>query len=519
VSDLGDGFNPTYAVAYLIGQPELTLDHPGPKPEGPGAPPHLQYETKRGNILIMGGDQVYPTPGADGYAQRLIGPFRAARSYVAHNPPSVYAIPGNHDWYDGLSAFLKLFCQPDRWIGAWQTQQQRSYFAIKLPYNWWLWGIDIQLCAEIDYPQQQYFEQVAQQARQEAVAAGAEARIILCTAEPAWVYPSYKRNKLPLKNLEIFCQRYIRDYGLKLAATLTGDLHHYASYQGVEDGDWKITAGGGGAFTHPTHQLPEDITLEDVAGDAEKLKDYKRTYRGRAFFPGRKESRRMAFRTLGFPIDNRSFTALLAGLFALFDWSLHAGTWLSVLLLAGGYWAGLFLFADTTVKKRTQARWAGRLHATLQVALLVGAGWFINEQVKVEDPASVLSVLAALGKGLLWSAFGGGLGSLLMGLYLIACTRLIGNHETEAFSAFRGEGYKNFLRLHLTRERLTIYPVGLRNVPTGKEWQYRPNVGDGSPWYEPTAPLQPELIQAPIHIPNDKPDPAAPSARSQFERV
>ncbi|MBD0259531.1 MAG: metallophosphoesterase [Cytophagales bacterium] len=146
VSDLGDGFNPTYAVAYLMGQPELTLDHPGPTPEGPDAPAPLQYETKRGNILVMGGDQVYPTPGADGYAQRLVGPFRAARSYVEQNPPSVFAIPGNHDWYDGLSAFLKLFCQPDRWIGAWKTQQQRSYFAIKLPYNWWLWGIDIQLC-------------------------------------------------------------------------------------------------------------------------------------------------------------------------------------------------------------------------------------------------------------------------------------------------------------------------------------------------------------------------------------
>jgi hypothetical protein len=465
----------------------------------------------------MGGDQVYPTPGADGYAQRLIGPFRAARSYVEQNPPSVFAIPGNHDWYDGLSAFLKLFCQPDRWIGAWKTQQKRSYFAIKLPYNWWLWGIDIQLCAEIDYPQQQYFERVAEEARKAAEASGEEARIILCTAEPAWVYPSYKSNKLPLKNLEIFCQRYIRDKELKLAATLTGDLHHYASYQGVEDGDWKITAGGGGAFMHPTHQLPTEITLEKVAEDAEKLKDYKRTYQRSAFFPNQEESRRMTSRTLGFPLDNLSFTALLAGLFALFTWSCHAGTWLSVLLLVAGYWSGLFLFADTSVKKLAQARWAGGLHATLQVALMVSTGLLVNWKLTATATAPLQWENGLKGVGLF--VLGSLLSSLLMGLYLIACTRLIGNHETEAFSAFRGEGYKNFLRLHLTRERLTIYPIGLREVPTRKDWQYRPNVADGSPWYEPPAPLRPELIEPPIHIPNDKPDPAPPSALSQFVRV
>jgi hypothetical protein len=518
VSDLGDGFNPTYAVAYLMGQPELTLDHPGPKPEGPDAPAPLQYRTKRGNILVMGGDQVYPTPGADGYAQRLIGPFRAARSYVDQNPPSVFAIPGNHDWYDGLSAFLKLFCQPGRWIGAWKVQQKRSYFAIKLPYNWWLWGIDIQLGAEIDYPQQQYFEEVAKKAVDDAKAAGEEARIILCTAEPAWVYPSYKHNKQPLKNLEVFCQRYIREPGLKLAATLTGDLHHYASYQGVEDGDWKITAGGGGAFMHPTHQLPQEITIEKVAEDSETLKHYKRTYRHSAFFPTQKESRRLAFRTLGFPFLNLSFTALLAGLFALFARSWHAGTWLSVLLLGLAYFGGVFLFTDRSVKKHIQAKVAGVLHAGLQVALLVGTGLVISRQVTMPE-FHWLSIPAwsALGQGLGWSALGGLAGSLLMGLYLIACTLLIGNHETEAFSAFRGQGYKNFLRLHLTRERLTLYPIGLRKVPT--RWKYRPNVSAGSPWYEPPAPLRPELIEVPIHIPNDKPDAAPASAISQTERA
>jgi hypothetical protein len=68
----------------------------------------------------------------------------------------VYAIPGNHDWYDGLTAFLRLFCHT-RWIGCWQTRQTRSYFAIRLPHGWWLWGLDMALEDDLDGPQSAYF--------------------------------------------------------------------------------------------------------------------------------------------------------------------------------------------------------------------------------------------------------------------------------------------------------------------------------------------------------------------------
>src|SRR4051794_20155101 len=59
VSDLGDGFNSTYTVAYLLAQPELEL-------EG--------ERTHRGQILVMGGDQVYPVPKRSHYENRVLGP-------------------------------------------------------------------------------------------------------------------------------------------------------------------------------------------------------------------------------------------------------------------------------------------------------------------------------------------------------------------------------------------------------------------------------------------------------------
>jgi hypothetical protein len=59
--DTGDGFNPTYAVAYAMAQPSLTVD-------GPAGPVTLP----RGDVLIFGGDEVYPTPSREEYQRRLV---------------------------------------------------------------------------------------------------------------------------------------------------------------------------------------------------------------------------------------------------------------------------------------------------------------------------------------------------------------------------------------------------------------------------------------------------------------
>src|SRR5690606_1693852 len=146
ISDLGDGFNSTYTLAHLMAQEQLDLDG------------HL---LKRGNILIMGGDQVYPTPELKEYNNRLKGPYNAAFPWIEGDKdrPSLFALPGNHDWYDGLTNFLRLFCQ-GRSLGNWHSKQRRSYFALKLHHDYWLWGIDVQLNADIDYPQLCYFKEI-----------------------------------------------------------------------------------------------------------------------------------------------------------------------------------------------------------------------------------------------------------------------------------------------------------------------------------------------------------------------
>ena len=90
------------------------------------------------------------------YENRFLGPFKAALPWTDADHPVMYAIPGNHDWYDGLTGFMRVFGQ-ETWVGGRQTKQRRSYFAIGLPHRHWLWGIDIQNDAYVDSAQIAYF--------------------------------------------------------------------------------------------------------------------------------------------------------------------------------------------------------------------------------------------------------------------------------------------------------------------------------------------------------------------------
>ena len=72
VADLGDAFGPTYAIASLLARPRLDVT-------GPGGTTHA---TRRGRVLVMGGDEVYPVASISAYENQTLGPYRAALPYV-----------------------------------------------------------------------------------------------------------------------------------------------------------------------------------------------------------------------------------------------------------------------------------------------------------------------------------------------------------------------------------------------------------------------------------------------------
>ncbi len=210
-ADLGDGFNSTYTVARLLSRPHL----------GIGDADH-EYETERGSILVMGGDQVYPVPTRTNYENRLLGPYQAARPCEAAASSSLFAIPGSHDWYDGLVNFSNVFCR-QRSIGGWRTCQTRSYFALRLPHRWWLWGVDMQFGDYLDEAQLAYFAEAAQDMRPGD-------RIIVCMAKE--VESGRKSAEVCSdRNLGYLEREVVTPTGASVALYLKSGRHHYCRYR------------------------------------------------------------------------------------------------------------------------------------------------------------------------------------------------------------------------------------------------------------------------------------------------
>ena len=492
VSDLGDGFNPTYHLAYLLAGPTLAVG---------------DHTTPAGQILVMGGDQVYPTATKEDYEDRLVGPYRAALPW-GDGARHLYAIPGNHDWYDGLTSFLRVFCQKD-WVGGWKTRQTRSYFALKLPHRWWLWGIDIQFDTYIDQPQLDYFDDVVGPQLEPGDS------IILCSAKPTWVNAN-RNSPEDYVNLDYFVRKIVRKWGAEARIFLTGDDHHYAHYV-QDDGDGHlVTAGGGGAFLSATHDLPERLVLPPARSRNPGKTTPPSHYHLSKTFPSRQTSRRLRRRVIALPFTNLGFWALLGVVHVLFGWIVAGalrgrGRAISELLskeapgellrsvghspvaVIGALILVLSLVAFTQEPSPLR-RWViGGLHGLFQVAAVL-----VSIYVAAWAMEGTSGFVYWLGYFAILAVPGGLAGSLLMAFYLFVADHFSCN-ANELFAAQRIEDYKCFLRLHLAGDgSLTVYPIGLERVC--RRWALRPEGEPSDSWLDPVDPQAPFLIEPPIRI-------------------
>src|SRR5215468_6139814 len=80
VADTGDGWDSTYTVARLLARPNLDFrEVEGQwRSAAPDATAPESIKTKRGEILVFGGDEVYATASREEYRDRLVGPFEQA---------------------------------------------------------------------------------------------------------------------------------------------------------------------------------------------------------------------------------------------------------------------------------------------------------------------------------------------------------------------------------------------------------------------------------------------------------
>ncbi len=455
VADTGDGWNPTHAIADALARPVL---------EVAGKSGGDAEVTRGGRVLVFGGDEVYPWPSRDAYAWRTEWPYRAA--FEAHGTrPDLFAVPGNHDWFDSLVAFSRSFCRPERGFAGCRTQQTRSYFALKLPAPWWLVAIDLQLGAELDEPQVQYLKGVA-------ATMDSTAQVVLCVPEPQWLleesYPAHRTyggGVLRALEREIL--------GRPVRAFVTGDWHHYRRHENAA-GVQKIVSGGGGAFLHPTH--------------APRARDLKEGFVERAVYPDRATSRRLAWRNLAFPWLNPRSLVLPALLYALSAWFASASLGQADLASLGATVAaslgaalrdpvnGLWLLAVVATFvffTDTHERWyrviGGVCHAIAHLLAALVLAWLAARFTTQLLGLEFGGIAQLLVTGAIVFACGGVMGGLLMGLYLLVSVQLFGRHANEAFSSLRIEDYKQWLRMHFATDgSLTLYAIGIDRVPRGQ---------------------------------------------------
>ena len=141
---------------------------------------------------------------------------------------------------------------------------------------------------------------------------------------------------------------------------------------------------------------------------------------------------------------------------------------------------------------------AGLTHGIVHLICIFLLGWWsyflpIGQGLAYQDPRRWLisSVLMFVGGWIV--------GSMIFGLYLFISLNIFGRHSNEAFSSLAIADYKNFLRMKIDKDGLTIYPC-IQRVP--RKWRAAtaadhtvsaivPNDAKASP---------PFLIEKPIHL-------------------
>lgn len=458
LADTGDGWPATMSMAWLAGRPELV-------PEGEQTP------LPRSDVLLVGGDLVYPAASRTAYEHRFVAPFAGALPW-ADPAPHLFAIPGNHDWYDGLVAFTRRFCQ-QRWIGGWQTWQRRSYAALKLPHGWWVWMLDIQLDELVDDAQRDWFRAAAEQ-----MAPGD--RVILLTGKPSWLDVAGGDPFPPAWENLAFVERMVRDAGGEVGLVLTGDKHHYARYTS-EGEPPRVTAGGGGAYLSPTHTLPDTVALPRKRGEAGV------PYDRAARYPDERTSRRLAWGVLRLAALSPGLAAVVAAVYALL-----AATMLTALAapdaglaatartggladFAGAAASGtgivlaLLLVAALIVQLDAPPPWrhlVGTAHALAHVALCGLVVYAASAIVFGAGTSAFVIWIVALPAA---AVAGFTLGTTLLGAVLLLVSAGFGPRARETgnqvFAAQGIESHKNLLRLHLDREgALHIHALGVDEI-------------------------------------------------------
>lgn len=275
--------------------------------------PLLDRLSAQTDFMVIASDVIYPAGGAQNYVQNFYDVYDGYRK-------PIYAVPGNHDWYDGLSGFMFHLCGAETvppaprvspfsraglrellWHRPPQLDASRRTAlrarrdarpASGQPAPYWLLdtgplqvvGIDTGITGEIDRDQAAWLRRVSAASRKPK---------ILITGKPLYVDDRRHAGAIedePGRTVDDV----VRDPACNYVAAIGGDIHNYQRYP-VDVGDGRVVqylvSGGGGAFMHATHTIPrvslagvreQDFRCYPLRGDS--LSFYSRLYERRIPF-------------------------------------------------------------------------------------------------------------------------------------------------------------------------------------------------------------------------------------------
>ncbi|HWN22019.1 MAG TPA: metallophosphoesterase [Gaiellaceae bacterium] len=273
------GVDPDLTVRRYSEADELSFLVIGDPGEGDASQYHVlrPLRSKAGGTLFtyVVSDVIYPAGDVNEYEDKFFWPYREL-------PGPIYAIPGNHDWYDGLHGFMTHFCRadpaerpepkqggrvrralrnvlwrqpskPDQQLleRVGKLRQERSeqpgpYFAIDTgPLL--IVGIDTGIRGKLDREQGDWLRRISKVPKPK----------LLLTGKPLVVDAGRKETEIEGGG---GVRPIVDDPAHRYIAVIGGDIHNYQRYP-VKMPDGRtiqhIVSGAAGAYTKATHKIPK----------------------------------------------------------------------------------------------------------------------------------------------------------------------------------------------------------------------------------------------------------------------
>jgi len=560
-ADSGDSFNGSYTVSCLLARDLNDL-------------PGFNETLPRPGVVLHGGDVSYPWPAEHEMVNRFCLPLEYALPGDGSNQsvgdsfdmneenggsvkdndekPTMFILPGNHEWIDGLQLFNDMFVDKMSSLGQWSIPQESSYFVLRLPGNWWIFVVDCidgaaaEHAPDVDAHQMEYFKDVYDNQVDKK-----RDSVIIATHIPDYFWNSILGyNKGPQLSA-------LRSYlGENFAAMMTGDMHFYRRYApetsidkkrgvrrsvvegnvlplegNVDEFPQLFIVGGGGGFSHSTANPKADKVKLGFP-----FEDEPKPFVSKKEFPSPKQCNDFFFERV-YKTHHPGLQRMLGFLYMVFaagylpnrggyDDSASVSTILSSALTSGksftSYPAVITLFiifnAFNTanysgngiffLKVASGALGFTALHVVCAAGILslllnhvvTGIPDVGKEDANVDELAVAGYYLAVL---MLEFLLGGACGHVLVMTYFRIMFGYFNFHWNEAYCGIEDEDHKNFIRcrVNVADGSIDVHAIGINTVP--KKWKENENKAENPCllWPKDQDKIHPHLIEK-VTIPN-----------------